>query len=193
MTVHPAVRLGIPAALLLILIAAPRDRVVAAGDAALSPLLDVGQAPPPEVPLDELFHELAAPGAQVTVVEFSDFGCQYCRQFDSETFPALREEFVETGRVRWRFVPFILGMFPNAPEAMREATCVAERSEEAVWTMREALFAMPTRCSCATPRRREPRVTRSHPATGTPGRRIGWRQPAPWPPTPACAPPPRSL
>ncbi len=97
MTVHPAVRLGIPAALLVILIAAPRDRVVAAGDDALSPLLDAGQAAP-EVPLDELFHELAAPDAQVTVVEFSDFGCQYCAQFDRETFPGLRAEFIETGK-----------------------------------------------------------------------------------------------
>jgi len=139
MTIHPAVRLAVPAALFVILVAAPRDRVIAAAD-GMSPLLETGQDAVPAVPLEELFHELAAPGAQVTVVEFSDFGCKYCGQFHRETFSALREEYVETGKVRWRFVPFSLGMFPNGNEALRAAICVAEESEEAFWMMRDALF-----------------------------------------------------
>jgi len=139
MTVHPAVRLAVPAALLVILVLAPR-RHSAAGSDAVQPLVDTGQAPSPEVALGELFHELPAPDARVTVVEFSDFGCPYSRRFALTTFPTLREEYVDAGKVRWRFVPFVLGMFSNGSEAMRASTCVAEQGEQAFWAMHDTLF-----------------------------------------------------
>jgi protein-disulfide isomerase len=120
--------------------ALPRREAMPSGDGAPVPVVEATE-PPPEVPLEELFHELAEPGATFTVVEFSDFGCPYCGQFERSTFPALRDEFVETGKVRWRFVPFVLGMFPNGLEAMRAATCVAEQDSEAFWAMHDTLFA----------------------------------------------------
>ncbi|HSW29924.1 MAG TPA: thioredoxin domain-containing protein [Longimicrobiales bacterium] len=97
--------------------------------------------PIPDEPLEELIHEITQPGALVTVVEFSDFGCTYCGQFHRETLPALRRDYVATGRVRWRMVPFVLGIFPNGTEAMRAAGCVAEQGEEAFWAMHDTLFA----------------------------------------------------
>jgi len=139
-TLHPAARLLIPAALFTILVMAPRRQDLSAGDAGPAPLVEVAE-PPPDVPLEELYHELAEPGATITVVEFSDFGCPYCGQFERSTFPALRDEFVKSGKVRWRFVPFVLGMFPNGLEAMRAATCVAEQDGEAFWAMHDTLFA----------------------------------------------------
>jgi len=139
--VHPVARLLIPAALFAILMAAPRRQGVPPGGAGPAPLVDTGSEPLPDVPLEDLFHELAESGATVTVVEFSDFGCPYCGQFERSTFPALRDEFVKTGKVRWRFVPFVLGMFPNGFEAMRASTCVAEQSPDAFWVMHDTLFA----------------------------------------------------
>ena len=140
MTVHPVARLLIPAALFVILMLAPRREVAVGDQGGPAPLVEAAE-PPPDVPLEELFHELAEPGATITVVEFSDFGCPYCGQFARSTFPALRDEFVKTGKVRWRFVPFVLGMFPNGLEAMRAATCVAEQDADAFWAMHDTLFA----------------------------------------------------
>lgn len=143
MSVHPAVRLGVPTLLFALLVAAPGKRSGAIGGEP-TPLAAPTEEPPPNVPLAELYHELAvsdeAGGPHLTVVEFSDFGCPYCGVFERETFPQLRKEFVETGRVRWRFVPFVLGMFPNGLEAMRAATCVAEQGDEAFWKMHDVLF-----------------------------------------------------
>lgn len=76
--------------------------------------------------------------APVTVVEFGDFGCSACRQFALEGYPAIHEEFVVTGRVRWVYVPFLLGVFPNASEAARAAECAAE--QDAFWPMHDVLF-----------------------------------------------------
>lgn len=141
MSVHPVVRLVVPAGLFTLLVASPRRSPVADQAGGPDPVLPAASAPAaPDVPLTELYHELSAPGAQVTVVEFSDFGCPYCGRFERETLPALRKEFVENGKVRWRFVPFVLGMFPNGGEAMKAASCAADQGQDAFWKMHDQLF-----------------------------------------------------
>jgi protein-disulfide isomerase len=80
------------------------------------------------------------PAAPVTVIEFSDFGCAYCRQFAQSTFPELERRFIETGRVQWRYVAFVSGSFPNAEGAALAAECAAEQDAEAFWSMKDALY-----------------------------------------------------
>ena len=76
--------------------------------------------------------------APVTVYEFSDFGCPYCGKFALETYPSLHKEFVATGKVRWTYVPFVMGMFPNGKEAARAAECAAEQQN--FWAMHDLLY-----------------------------------------------------
>lgn len=76
--------------------------------------------------------------APVRVLEFSDFGCGYCRTFHQESFPALEEEYMATGKVEWKYVPMILGIFPNAMEAARAGECAGEQG--AFPAMRDLLF-----------------------------------------------------
>lgn len=78
-------------------------------------------------------------GAPVRVVEFSDFGCGYCRRFHEEIYPVLVEEYMETGKVEWKYVPMVIGMFPNALEAARAGECAGEQDRFPV--MRDLLFA----------------------------------------------------
>jgi protein-disulfide isomerase len=80
------------------------------------------------------------PNAPITVVEFSDFGCRFCRQFATETYPALYREFVMSGKVRWKYVPYVLGIFPNGELAARAGECAAEQGEKAFWAMHDVLF-----------------------------------------------------
>jgi len=83
--------------------------------------------PMERVDLDTLGFTWGDPDAPVAVLEFSDFGCGYCREFHRETFPTLFERFVETGKVQWKYVPMLLGIFPNAIEAAQVGECVGEQ------------------------------------------------------------------
>lgn len=99
-----------------------------------------GEEPAQEMDLSEVGYDFGSPDAPIRIVEFSDFGCGYCRQFHVETYPTLHEEYVETGKVHWKYVPYILGMFgPNAVDAALAGECAGEQG--GFVAMRERLFA----------------------------------------------------
>lgn len=75
--------------------------------------------------------------APVTIVEFGDFACTACEEFWRITWPDVRRELIETGRVVWRHVPFVLG-FPNGEEAAYAAECAADQG--AFWEIYDRLF-----------------------------------------------------
>jgi protein-disulfide isomerase len=74
----------------------------------------------------------------VVVIEFSDFGCPFCARFALETLPLIDEEFIQTGQVRWQYVPFVMGIFPNAEEATRTAECAGD--QDRFWEMKNLLY-----------------------------------------------------
>ena len=90
-------------------------------------LLENPPEPPPEqaqaVSVVELGYNHGDARAPVYVVEFSDFGCTYCRQFHLQTWPELRKDFVAEGKVGWKFIPFVSGMFEHSRAATTAALC----------------------------------------------------------------------
>jgi protein-disulfide isomerase len=72
-------------------------------------------------------YTLGSLNAPIRVVEFSDFGCGYCRVFQEETLPVLLEEYVESGKVHWTYIPFVLGIFPNGAEAAVAGECAGDQ------------------------------------------------------------------
>ena len=76
--------------------------------------------------------------AKLLVIEFSDFACGYCRKFHMETFQNLRKDYVETGDVAWKFVPFELGIFPNGREGALAGQCAAPQGR--FFEMSDMLF-----------------------------------------------------
>lgn len=93
---------------------------------------------PGEIDLSSLGYSRGSPTAPVTVVEFSDFGCPYCAKFALESLPQLQQEFIESGKVRWQYVPFELGIFPNGGEAARAGECAGE--QDRFWEMHDLLY-----------------------------------------------------
>jgi cytochrome c biogenesis protein CcmG, thiol:disulfide interchange protein DsbE len=90
------------------------------------------------IDLRKIGYSRGAEDAPVRVYEFSDFGCPFCGMFAMGTYPALHEEFVATGKVRWTYVPFVMGMFRNGAESARAAECAAE--QERFWEMHDLLY-----------------------------------------------------
>lgn len=114
------------------------DEPAPAADSPAQPTVAGGTTSPGTPDLGNPGHALGAADAPVTVIEFSDFGCGYCAQFANEVHPALNDEYIETGQVRWQYVPFVLGIFPNGEQAGIAAECAAE--QDRFWPMHDLLF-----------------------------------------------------
>ena len=84
-------------------------------------------------------YDAGDPNAPIVIVNFSDFGCPYCGTYALETHPALAREYVATGKVFFKYVPFVMGMFPNGDEAARAAECAADQGRVAA--MHDRLYA----------------------------------------------------
>lgn len=106
--------------------ARPMSIQAGSAEAEVSDFLNAN-LPMERVDLDTLGFNFGDPDAPVAILEFSDFGCGYCRQFHLESFPTLHERFMETGKVQWKYVPMLLGIFPNAIEAAQVGECVGEQ------------------------------------------------------------------
>jgi protein-disulfide isomerase len=113
--------------------------------------LKAGQPPTPSAAeTREAFARALEPGAPgydrgvtrapVTVLEFSDFGCPYCERFATGTYPQLADEFVKTGIVRWRYVPFVLGIFTHGDDAARAAVCAGAQGNAAFSALHDQLY-----------------------------------------------------
>ena len=51
---------------------------------------------------------LGSTNAQITIVEFGDYQCTYCKKFFSETVESILINYVETGKVKMLFKDFIV-------------------------------------------------------------------------------------
>jgi protein-disulfide isomerase len=82
-------------------------------------------------------HVLGSDSAPVEVVEFADFQCPHCAEFAIVQFPTIREQLINTGRVRWRFMEYPLGFQWSQISAVA-AECAADQGK--FWEMEAALF-----------------------------------------------------
>ena len=82
--------------------------------------------PAQEFSLNEIGFDFGSDDAPIAVVEFSDYGCGYCRRFHTGIFPTISEEYIETGKVRWKYVTYVSGMFANGMAAAYAAECAGE-------------------------------------------------------------------
>lgn len=76
--------------------------------------------------------------APVKIVEYSDFGCTYCRLFALNQGKLLREEYEKTGKVRFEYKSFIIEG-PSTREAANAAYCAADQGR--FWDYAEVLFS----------------------------------------------------
>jgi protein-disulfide isomerase len=94
---------------------------------------------------DEIFALLTKEGptrgsdnALVTLIEFSDFRCSFCRKFWQMTLPLLDEKYISTGKVRFIYRHFAVLGKPSELAA-QAAECAGEQAK--FWEYHDRLFA----------------------------------------------------
>jgi protein-disulfide isomerase len=76
--------------------------------------------------------------APVTIVEFSDFQCPFCGRFWSQTLPQIKEDYIDTGKVKFVYRDFPLSFHQYAQKASEAAECADEQGK--FWEYHDKLF-----------------------------------------------------
>jgi|SRR3989344_430795 len=77
--------------------------------------------------------------AQLTIVEFSDFQCPYCKRFRDQTFDQLKEQYIDTGKVKLVYRDFPLSsIHPMAQKAAEAGECADEQGK--FWEYHDKIF-----------------------------------------------------
>lgn len=78
--------------------------------------------------------------APLTMVEFTDLQCPFCRQFHMTAFEELKRNYIDTGKLRYfsRDYP-IESLHPLAMAATRASSCAADQQK--FWEMRHLILA----------------------------------------------------
>jgi protein-disulfide isomerase len=102
----------------------------------------VAQAPPPsdkvKMTVGQGWYALGREDAPVTMVEFTDYQCPFCRRFESESFAQLKKDYIDTGKVRFVSRDLPLEFHPNAPGAAIAVRCAGEQNK--FWPMHDAIM-----------------------------------------------------
>ena len=77
--------------------------------------------------------------AKVTIIEFSDFQCPYCKQLFDTTLQQIKKDYIDTGKVKLAYRHYPLPNHPNAPVAALASECANEQDK--FWEYHDKLFA----------------------------------------------------
>lgn len=106
-----------------------------------APKLTDGGNPALVRPVGTSDHILGNPAAKVVIVEYSDFDCTYCKDFD-ETLHQIIANAGTNGEVAWVYREFPLSeIHPNAMSHARAAECAAiAGGNDMFWKFKTELF-----------------------------------------------------
>jgi len=114
--------------------------------AALMATLAGCETAPPENPDTDAapqrampFNTLGREDAPVSIIEFTDLQCPFCARHARETFPRLRRDYIDSGKVRYASRDLPLARHAYAVPAAVASRCAGEQGR--FWEYREALFA----------------------------------------------------
>jgi protein-disulfide isomerase len=97
---------------------------------------------------------LGKPEAPVTIVEYASSTCPHCAHFQEQTFPQLKKQYIDTGKVKYIFREFPLGEGDDlalAVAAFALARCSGELDSNKYYAMIDTLFAQQTRWAVQHP------------------------------------------
>jgi protein-disulfide isomerase len=88
--------------------------------------------------LDAREYSLGRSDAPLTMLEFTDYQCPFCRRFQAETWPLLKKNYIDTGKLRFIVRDLPLQFHSAARPAAEAAHCAGEQGK--FWEMHHALL-----------------------------------------------------
>jgi protein-disulfide isomerase len=76
--------------------------------------------------------------APVTIVEFSDFQCPFCARFYTGAYQQIKQQYIDTGKVKFVYRDFPLGNHEYAQKAAEAAECADDQGK--YYEMHDKLF-----------------------------------------------------
>lgn len=94
-----------------------------------------------QMSVNPAWESMGSPSAPVTLVEFTDYQCPFCRKFESDDWARLKKDYIDTGKVRFVHRDLPLEFHPNAEPAAEAAHCAGQQKK--FWEMHDALVQDP--------------------------------------------------
>lgn len=103
----------------------------------------VQETPPEKVQMSvgHGWYSIGRADAPVTVVEFADYQCPFCRRFHVNAYAGLKGEYIDTGKVRFVSRDLPLDFHPFALKAAEAVRCAGDQSK--YWEFRDQLLSSP--------------------------------------------------
>jgi protein-disulfide isomerase len=109
--------------------------------AAMAPRPAAAPAPPEKVQMSvgSGWYAIGRADAPVTLVEFADFQCPFCKKFHAAAYADIKKNYIDTGKVRFVSRDLPLDFHPFASKAAEAARCAGDQQK--YWELRDALYS----------------------------------------------------
>lgn len=109
-----------------------------AGDSANPTIQTAKKSPTVSVKERSDAPTLGSKSAKVTIIEFSDFQCPFCKKFFNDTYAQIKKQYIDTGKVKIVFRHFPLSFHVNAQKSSEAAECANRQGK--FWEYHDLLF-----------------------------------------------------
>ena len=92
--------------------------------------------------------KMGSDSAPVVIVEFSDFQCPFCRKWFIESYPSLKKDYIDSGKVQFVFRDFPLSFHPSAMVAAQAVECADEQKKG--WEMHDKVYTEQAKMGAGT-------------------------------------------
>ena len=71
--------------------------------------------------------------AKITMIDFTDYECPFCKRYFDETFTQIKKEYIDTGKIKYVVRDLPLSFHANAHKEAQAAECAREQGGDAVY------------------------------------------------------------
>jgi protein-disulfide isomerase len=106
--------------------------VTATADQSKNATAQITVEPPPNADNEINIGErpiLGSDSAKVIMVQFTNYQCSFCGLYTMETFPAIKEQYIDTGKIRYALVDYPFEVFQHSKKAAQAARCGGDQGK----------------------------------------------------------------